>query len=470
MAIDLTKPLAWTNAKPQEKKMLADLQGNILKGHGRDHTTNLVLRFDPSKKAAARTFIQKVVAPLVTDAAKQLKQGQIFKKTGKPGDVFVGFFLSVTGYQVLGIPASKTPTDPAFVAGLKARTGTLNDPAPAKWDAAFQGEVHAMILIADDLQARVNNVRANIEAKVPAGVTVIGREDGAAMRNANGDGIEHFGYVDGRSQPLLLKEDIKHEKDKMGGIDKWDPAFGIGTALVPCPGAASDTSFGSYFVFRKLEQDVRGFKTAEKQLATILGLNAADEERAGAMVVGRFEDGTPLVMQGTDGLHSPVRNNFNFSGDPAGSKCPFHAHIRKSNPRGESVGPFASNVAEERTHIMARRGITYGHRGVHPNDPILDEHPELMPADGVGLLFMAYQNDIGNQFEFTQKNWVNNPNFVKPATGIDPVIGQGAGAAQKWPVNYGGSSTKASLFSGFVRMKGGEYFFAPCISFLKNLP
>jgi Dyp-type peroxidase family len=469
MAIDLTKPLAWTKANAQEKKMLADLQGNILKGHGRDRTTNLFLRFDRSRKAAVKTFIKKVVAPLVTDAAKQLKQGKEFKTTGKPGDVFVGFFLSATGYDELEIAGSKRPTDAAFVAGLKARNGSLNDPASTDWDAAFQGDVHAMILIADDLQARVNNVRAKIEAGIPAGVTVIGREDGESMRNANGDGIEHFGYVDGRSQPLLLKEDIQHEKDKMGGVTKWNPAFGIGTALVPCPGGTGAASFGSYFVFRKLEQDVRGFKTAEQQLAAALGLSAADEERAGAMVVGRFEDGTPLVSKGTDGLHSPVRNNFNFSGDPAGSKCPFHAHVRKSNPRGESVGSFATNIAEERSHIMARRGITYGHRSVHPNDPILEEHPELMPTEGVGLLFMAYQNDIENQFEFTQRNWVNNASFVKPSIGIDPVIGQGAGPAQKWPLTFGGSATKPSMFGGFVKMKGGEYFFAPCLSFLKKL-
>jgi len=469
MAIDLTKPLAWMKAKPQEKQMLADLQGNILKGHGRDHTTNLFLRFDPSEQAAAKTFIRKVVAPLVTDAAKQLKQGLAFKTTGKSGDVFVGFVLSATGYRALGIPAAKTPTDAAFAAGLKARSGALNDAAPATWDPAFQGEVHAMILIADDLQARVNNIRAVIEAKLPQSVTVIGREDGGGMRNANGDGIEHFGYVDGRSQPLMLKEDIKNEKAKTQGIDKWDPTFGIGTALVPSPGATNGTSFGSYFVFRKLEQNVRGFRTAEKQLATTLGLSPADRERAGAMVVGRFKDGTPLVLKGTDGMHSPVQNNFKFSGDPTGSKCPFQGHIRKSNPRGESVGPFAGNLAEERSHIMARRGITYGHRSVHPNDPVLDEHPELLPVEGVGLLFMAFQNDIANQFEFTQRNWVNNPGFVKPAIGIDPVIGQGGGPGQKWPVTYGGSTTTASPFSGFVRMKGGEYFFAPPISFLKKL-
>ena len=131
--------------------------------------------------------------------------------------------------------------------------------------------------------------------------------------------------------------------------------------------------------------------------------------------------------------HTPVRNNFNFKPDPTGSKCPFQAHIRKSNPRGESVGSFATNLAEERSHIMPRRGITYGHRAVHPNDPVLDEHPELIPTEGVGLLFMAYQNDIANQFEFTQRNWVNNSGFLKLGIGIDPVLGQVAEVPRTGP-------------------------------------
>jgi hypothetical protein len=30
------------------------------------------------------------------------------------------------------------------------------------------------------------------------------------------------------------------------------------------------------------------------------------------MIVGRFEDGTPVVLQGKDGLVNPVPNNFDF--------------------------------------------------------------------------------------------------------------------------------------------------------------
>ena len=68
MAVDLTKPLAWTKAKPQERKMLADLQGNILKGHGRDYTTNLFLHFDAAEKTGYA---------ITTKEVKYIWEGQV---------------------------------------------------------------------------------------------------------------------------------------------------------------------------------------------------------------------------------------------------------------------------------------------------------------------------------------------------------------------------------------------------------
>lgn len=119
---------------------------------------------------------------------------------------------------------------------------------------------------------------------------------------------------------------------------------------------------------------------------------------------------------------------------------------------------------------MARRGITYGKRLTHPNSKSLtiDE----MPTKGVGLLFMAYQNNIQNQFEFTQRFWANNQNFVHDDTGIDPVIGQGPSGGQACPVEWGGGEKTKKMkfdFRNFVSMKGGEYFFAPSLSMLKSL-
>jgi deferrochelatase/peroxidase EfeB len=85
-------------------------------------------------------------------------------------------------------------------------------------------------------------------------------------------------------------------------------------------------------VFRKLKQYVSGFNQAVRQLAHELNIS---EEFAFAQTVGRFKDGTPLALtaQPQPEFVRPI-NNFNYQGDSHGLKCPLHAHIRKTNPRG----------------------------------------------------------------------------------------------------------------------------------------
>jgi Dyp-type peroxidase family len=485
MPIDLKNPLAWKKAKPDERKMLEDLQGNILKGHGRNFTYNLFLNFNVGQYDRAREFVHDIAAQMPS-ALSQLQASDVYKSTGESASVFTAFFLSARGYGALG-RADLKPTrnaDP-FEAGMKPRSVMLNDPPVDTWNAPFRADIHAMLLIADDSEAVRDTRRGEILQMISetnGAVTLIGVEEGRAMRNQDEHGIEHFGYVDGRSQPLMLVEDWENERDKLGGVDQWDPKIPLGQVLVPCPGGSTPHSHGSYFVFRKLEQNVRGFKKDEQQLATFLGLGAGEadpeqaaeaRELAGAMVVGRFENGQPVARQNEAGnlKGKDVPNNFNFKADPNGLKCPFAGHIRKSNPRGDSEDKLPQFVPKgsEIGHLMARRGITYGFRSVHPNDPTL--RFEDMPTGDVGLLFMAYQSNLATQFEFTQQTWVNNAGFVVSGTGIDPVIGQTPGAnAQKWPDAWG-VSLKAEPydFSDWVTMQGGEYFFAPCLSMLKSM-
>ncbi|MBW4549807.1 MAG: hypothetical protein KME35_01580 [Aphanocapsa sp. GSE-SYN-MK-11-07L] len=470
MPINLNAPLAWEHANSDEIAMLKDLQGNILKGHGRNYTQNLFFTLDAQKPQEGRGFL-RVLAQSVKSAYQQLLDAKAYRMSRQDAGVFVSVVLSAAGYKALGIADDKVPADPAFRSGLKQRKDILSDPEIDDWDPGFQDEIHGMILVGGANEAQVREVHTKIQQQKPASVRIIGTEYGLAMRNINGDGIEHFGYVDGRSQPLMLQEDIEREKTEKDGIDIWDPTFPLKQVLVSCPGGASaDLSFGSYFVFRKLEQNVKGFKDREEEIAEQLGLKGDDEELAGAMIVGRFEDGTPVVLQREDGLIKPVRNNFDFRNDSGGNKCPFHGHIRKTNPRGDSTA-LGATLEQERSHIMARRGITYGTRNAE-----IDAEGKIIelkdkPVGGVGLLFMAYQSNFENQFEFTQVSWANNPNFVQPSTGIDPVIGQGAGSLtpQQQPVDWGSTTKKPIDFHGFVTMKGGEYFFSPCISFLKSL-
>lgn len=460
----LNQPLSWKSTAPNVVALLDDLQANILKGHGRRHTRNLFLKFDPAKQAGIKAAIHQLSGQLKT-ARQQLTEAEEFKATGKDAGTVRCFCLTFAGYQALGVPA-KAPAGAVFQAGMKTRVAALTDPPVATWDAPFQQPIHALLLLADNDTNRLAAERDSVVASLTAvGVTLLGEEIGNQQFNARGDGVEHFGYVDGRSQPLLLTEDITRETLQEDGTSMWNPAFGLDQVLVPNAGATA--VLGSFFVFRKLEQNVLGFKRKEEELATVLGFHGDDRELAGALMVGRFEDGTPVVLRKEAGIGGDVPNNFNYADDPAAIKCPFHAHIRKTNPRGS--GGFGQTEAQERKHLMARRGITYGDR-----EECLGDRPE----GGVGLLFMAYQSSIENQFEFTQISWANAANFPQvPAghgqPGLDPVIGQGTNPpnTQQCPLHWGVPTTtkQAQSFAGFVKLKGGEYFFAPVLSTLRTL-
>jgi len=454
----LTAPMTPAQVAAQAPH-LHDLQGNILKGHGRDHSAQLFLQFKSGKTADARNWIANRLKLRITTAWKQLDDAKKHRATGADAGPFWAFFVSAVGLTYFG--HNLTPFDPAFKQGLFARAATLNDPPVGDWDAGLRDdEAHAMVLVADRRQANVRFMAQELAIEVQDFADVVAEVFGDQQHNARHDGIEHFGYVDGRSQPLLLESDFDNESD---GTWLWNPGAGPKLALVHDPLVADINASGSYFVFRKLEQNVRGFKQREQSLADAMSLTGEDRELAGAMVVGRFEDGTPVTLSDEPKVESSVApnvgavpNNFTYANDLQGLKCPFAAHIRKSNPRGRAPG----TLEDENSHRMVRRGITYGERS--------DDFKVIadMPEGDVGLLFMAYQANIANQFEFIQQSWVNSPNFPQPGTGIDPSIGQSPGAvAQHWPSRWDTPNAPSVPFgfSGFVTMKGGAYLFAPSI-------
>ena len=105
--------------------------------------------------------------------------------------------------------------------------------------------------------------------------------------------------------------------------------------------------------------------------------------------------GTPLVLApkaDTDPTlgKDPLRNN-NFDYDPSSqSLCPYAAHSRKTNPRGD----IQQSVASKR---IVRRAITFGEEltaeEIESKKTILDR----------GLLFKCYQSNIAEGFQFIQE-------------------------------------------------------------------
>jgi len=426
------------------KTQLEDLQGNILKSHGRGAAVHLFLTFhqDEQSQVRVRDFLRKFPDEL-TSAAKQREQAETYKDTHQPGATFVSLCLSAEGYRYLELDLTDFSLE--FQKGM--RGANLGDPSPEEWEPKFRRRIHAMLIFADDrvevLTKLLSQRRDELDSFADVGV-----EFGITIRNADENPIEHFGYADGVSQPIFFKSDLKQT------TVKWDPSAGPNLVLVKDPLVNSETACGTYFVFRKLEQNVRAFKAQERALANALELTEEDEERAGAMVVGRFENGTPIesheaaVVPEEPKKGFTPENDFNYEEDPQGNKCPLFAHIRITNPR--------IDTEEERGRRITRRGITYG----DPTPP--GEDLDALPEGGVGLLFQCCQADLARQFEYLQKLANNSV----PTRGPDPVIGQ---PTLEFPAKWNKPERGRFGFHGFVTMKGGEYFFVPSISFFKNL-
>jgi Dyp-type peroxidase family len=426
--IDLTKPLDLRDDEAQD--FLKNLQGNILKSHGRSHTAHLFVRFKPNYRNTARAWLKHFAETKVTSAYMQQQQTEDKKKGGEE-QLFAMVLLSAKGYIALGLE-DKLPQEQssAFRNGMARRMA--NDPAKVKWDPPYNEKIHAMILLAhanyDELQKEVQS----LEKQLGRFCERVHREEGRKIvrdfDNRLNVPVEHFGYADGISQPILIK-DNKVENEITQKIPvRQEVEVGLNVALVE--EQSGSQTYGSFMVFRKLEQDKRAFQTYVTELAEKKGKS---EEDVGASIIGRYQNGKPLVA-------FEMENDFTFDDDTDGLRCPFNAHIRKANPRGDLArrNPPLSSVR------IVRRGITYG------SPPEQDNWDAEVSSDKeVGLLFMSFQADLAS-FE-TLHFWADNKDFVKEKVGVDALIGH------------------RGRLADFVTFKGGEYFFAPSLPFLKAL-
>ena len=455
---------------PADATALDDVQATILRPHAQPRAALVLLRFTDVR--LGRRWLANL-APSITSTTDQLRaaghrftggitQGVIPGAYGSDESVaergvVVTIALSKAGYDALGITATPdealAPAQQAFSTGMQARGGDLGDPDPDEWDEPYRdGELHAVLQIAGDGADVVDGLMRSLLASGPQdGIDVIGIERGAMLWNQAGQSIEHFGFVDGRSLPRFLSYDAFTDAQR-NSATYWPSSAPLESVLVPDP-LRSGQAFGSYLVLRKLEQNVRGFKKAVGALARSLRV---DEEEAGAQLVGRRPDGTPLhtgfvaAVAGAIGAPAPperlglaVDNGFLY----LDNACPVSAHTRLMNPR-----------TADSPYPLARRSIPYGRRIVHPDDAIGDQD---FPLDGVGLLFMANVADIETQFETLQKA----ANGAGPGT-FDAIIGQGT--PSKVGFVAGGKTTEEGI-GGFVTLKGGAYLFMPSISGLASL-
>jgi Dyp-type peroxidase family len=454
-----------------------NLQSNILKSHSRDNAKLFFLKFTAEKNklgAWMRNFVNQ--DRLVITAADQ-KIDSANHKNGLKSKTVANFYLTAAGYKQLDLNAhgfsnvnmdDETQEDAEeeaeseftacgnndFVRGMKSSkvNNKLKDPELEEWEQDYNTDIHAMVLLADDDAAILQAEADTLKASLTGVAEVVAEETGKNLTGIFGGrkrNLEHFGYADGVSQPTYFNGP---------GVVLTSPVElqPLNIILVKDPFTDKhDNSFGSFLVYRKLEQDVEGFDKRIGELAAELSLTAnqqgkmTTEDYAGALAVGRFKDGTPLIKSDIPLDEFPAFNDFKYEHtDRKAHKCPFHAHIRKTNPRGQGL------LVGER--YITRRGIPYGEKDAPGKK---------------GLLFMCFQANLKRQFNFLQKTWSNSPGFppLHGKPGIDPLIGQGNKGGQSWPKQYESHDEVDFDFAGFIKMKGGEYFFAPSITFLKNI-
>lgn len=445
------------------KEVAKDLQGNILEGFPGNHTRLILLRFPELNALKAGTLVTgfgTLATTLVTTALEQQEQAAETSGSGAP--VGANVVLSRSGYEALGFggrlrrafphPQKDPEHQNWFLEGMQ-RTGVcLGDPPAEDWEPEYLSPSDAMILlVGDDEQAIERATDDAVYTLTKFGCHTFvesGNKSLVAEPPARGKGqfIEHFGYVKGISQPRFFLGDEAQYPGDMEGVS-------IDNALVRDRLVRDRTTYGSYLVYRKLAQDTAGFAAAVDQLeaALVAGLDENKLEgdrrnlrqRALAMVVGRFPDGTPLAI--SDHPTGGATNEFTFGEDPMGAKCPLHAHIRKVRPRTEET---------KHRPRMIRRSVPYG----KPED------------DQKGLLFLSFQRNIHAQFGAVQREWMNGANSPHKGAGPDVLASQGRNIhPERWPLRWGHEASVPFRFEQFVTLRGGDYFFAPSKRFFRQM-
>ncbi|KAI1172119.1 hypothetical protein F4777DRAFT_562962 [Nemania sp. FL0916] len=462
---------------------LDNVQGDILEGMGKKNESFLFFRVVPGHASAFRRDLRALI-PLITDTNEAKKFHETIRelkreaaKKGHPRHMIensgVNISFSQKGLVALGI--SDDIGDDGFKNGMLADAVDLGDDL-TEWDDSFKEEIHGVIVATANsksvLDATFHKIRnifhvGHKDAAIEEVAFLAGR-----VRPGAESGHEHFGFNDGLSQPAV--------KDVDAGVvsEPGEQPVRQGVILLGREGDAvqrpSWALDGSFLVFRYLKQLVPEFDAFLDANALDIGPTEPGDttgaELLGARLVGRWKSGAPIDLTPLRDDPALAHNN-DFRFDPQNQdRCPFAAHIRKTNPRSD-LDQFGGTEIRR----IIRRGIAFG-------PEVTDQEKEARRSSDDeklerGLLFVCYQSNLGQGFQFMQKSWANTRTFPPKANatppvaepGIDPIIGVGnprvmVGASP----DPAGANQTLNFDAKWVIPRGGEYFFSPSIPALKK--
>ncbi len=339
-------------------------------------------------------------------------------------------------------------------AGRAAHVGDHGPSHPKTWKGGWEPDtLHVVIWLkvandkADDLRKRIGTAGQSQYPHVLADCSPI-TQDGRT--------IEHFGFADGVSTTWVDQIHPTHDTRRMAGgkfvgeslepvalgefvlgeLDESDDVF-------PVPEPRDFYDRGTFVVLRKLEQDVAGFREFCESF------RGGDWKYAAEKLVGRRMDGAPIAT----GRFGEGPNDFRYDDDIEGYGCPVTSHIRRANPR-DSLG-FDGHMVHR--HRILRRGMTYG-APYREGDADKDR----------GLMFIAVNVRIAEQFEFIQRLWLNDGLAFGRGTNPDAV--SGSWSEEPRTVSTPGHPTVVRpIEEPLVQTRGAAYTFAPSMRALHLL-
>ena len=395
----------------------------------------------------------------------QVTTGARWSPPGPPSTLNIAF--TYTGMEALGVPEPSLLSFPSdFRTGVidrAAKIGDVGDSDPKQWRGRL-GEpavVHAIVTVHAKTGDELHRTTAAVLSAGRGAMTEISRFDGQTFP----DGVVHFGYKDGISQPRMegLREDAHPDSQ---------PLTPTGSLVLGYPSQFENLRFtipqpellgldGTYNAFRVLEQDVFGFAKFVALAADQTGL---DSDTVSAKLLGRWPNGNPLTLcPVTAGPQLPEHqiNDYGYDADPDGLVCPIGSHMRRANPRDSKV--VQRGFAHARR--IVRRGIPYGPQW----SPGMPEDPDgqKIPRGLLGNFMCA---SLSAQFEAVMYDWVNLGLQHPDITGLnDPMLGNNSASSSRFDIPTESGTHTLRGFDRFVTTRGAAYTFIPSIPALRLL-
>jgi Dyp-type peroxidase family len=462
-----------------------DIQGLVFRGYGNLRAAcYLLLAVDDP--ASARAWLRSL--------AGEITVGEV-----KADATALNVAFTPSGLRKLGLPPEALATfSLEFIDGMatphRSRLfGDVGESAPERWDWGGPGapEIDVLLMLfATDKPTLAALYAASGERLVAGGLRQLAKLDTEDLGF-----VEHFGFRDGVSQPVIAGSSrsaapmhtiqpgefllgYQNEHGQVSDSPTVEPRTDPGNLLPSAPdGGGKDLGRnGSYLIFRQLTQDVRGFWRFVDQAAKNAdgSSNAAERAKLAAKMVGRWRSGAPLALTPVhDDPALAEANDFGYgAADPHGFGCPIGAHVRRTNPR-DSLEPSPGtqkSIDVGKRHRLMRRGREYG-KPIDV-DTLFDATAAATDDEERGLHFICLCGNIARQFEFIQHTWVMNEKFDGLHENADPLLGAhqapgGTFVVQSQPVRQ-----RVTGLPRFVTVRGGAYFFLPglrAIRYLSNL-